>query len=781
MKRNLWKLSSAVLIVLLLLGVLGNPASAALDLKVGYYDYDQFFIVDEEGRITGYAGEILDMLLEANTHWKFIPVEFQRGTFVENMRKGLAVLTLQSPYSPDSPRFYTFSEYPIGVERGVFYVLPDREVFYEDFAAFDGMRVGTITGDLQNNLFNDYQSEHGFSVQYMYYDAPEAIRQALFDQDIDGMIYGGMAEQADLKIVARYAETPLHVGANQWGADYIEYFDRILYTLQVENPYYFDELYARYFDDAPRAVQALTEAEYIAETEAKEKAEEEARLAAAAAAAAAAAEREADEARRRAEEEARLAAEEEAGPAEASGDKDGGNKRMTQIGFIVVVALLAVLLAATLWRKKAGNAAKAKKAVKGKTAKTSAIQGDKKTKTKPQGAERKRPAAAEKEEDPAAAEEARRLAAEEAAAEEALRLAAEAEAEAAAEAREKARREAEEEARLKAEAEEEAKRLAQEEARYRAREEARARAREIARHKAEEEARTKSEDTGNIVSLPGWFDAMTDSDREKTEETESPEYTDDQIRGEIYLSGLTISLQPRYSVNHNSIIGAEVSVSSRHPIRDRIYPEELVKSLTQKAKLYILDRYLFESLCMCKLEEKIESYLDFEIVIPVFTESVLRPDFSQWYIDAAKNYNIPPAYFRLDLVYSWQTDQDQLVYQSLQELTAAGFRVALKEVGNTNYPLDLLSEVDLEAVVVAEQLIVDALANERKRKLLMAMKGLCAQMGFRMEADRIDSREKLQLLSKVGCQVFQGNFLTRAIPFEQFWDYKSKLETRIVS
>ncbi|MPM72487.1 Phytochrome-like protein cph2 [bioreactor metagenome] len=130
------------------------------------------------------------------------------------------------------------------------------------------------------------------------------------------------------------------------------------------------------------------------------------------------------------------------------------------------------------------------------------------------------------------------------------------------------------------------------------------------------------------------------------------------------------------------------------------------------------------------------------------------------------------------MVYRWQTSQDQQVYQALRELAAAGFRVALKDVGDSNYPLELFSEVELEAIVVAEKLVVDALDNEKKRKLLLGLKGLCDQMNFRLEADRIDSREKLELLTDLGCHVLQGNFLTRPIPLDQFWDYKRKLDNR---
>ncbi len=878
MIKKLWRFSSAVLMVILLLSFGGAQAEAALDIKIGYFDYDNYITIGEEERITGYAGEILDMLAVGNPHWNFVPVKFTRGTFLENMRKGFAIVSVQSPYhSKYRARFFTYSEKPVGVEYGIFYTGLDQSVYYEDFAKFDGMRVGTIVGDMQNDLFDEYQEEHGFTVEYVVYNTLEEIKEALALGEIDGLIYGSTVEQADLKIIARYAETPLHIAVNEWGKIFIDHINRVLNKAYEENPDFLDNLYVKYFGEAPKALQAMTEAEEKAALEAKAQEEEN---------------------RSKAEEETGAKAEQET--AAGSQNQDNNGKQGQTILLIAVVLLSALIVGgfviqgakkkkpqkqdgkekkkeAAAARKQAEKAAKAEaaelarmqaeeEAAAAEAAELARMQAEEEAaaaeaaelarmqaeeEAAAEAAELARMQAEEEaaaaeaaelarmqaEEEAAAAEAAelaRMQAEEEAAAAEAAELArmqAEEEA-AAAEAAELARMQAEEEAaaaeaaelaRMQAEeeaaaaeaaelayrqaeeeaaaeaaelarmqAEEEAATEAAELARMQAEEEAAAEAAELARMQAEEEEAAKLSETDEnnyaqadtqakaegVGPLMSWIDTLADTGKDHTGSAEVQEYTDEQIRSEIYLSGLTLSLQPRYGLNQNTVVGAEVSISYRHPIRDRIYPEELVASLTQKNKLYMLDRYIFESLCLCKPQERVEAGKTFEIVVPVFTESVVCADFSSWYIAAVKSYNIPPEIFRLDLVYRWQTSQDQQVYQALRELAAAGFRVALKDVGDSNYPLELFSEVELEAIVVAEKLVVDALDNEKKRKLLFGLKGLCDQMNFRLEADRIDSREKLELLTELGCHVLQGNFLTRPIPLDQFWDYKRKMDNR---
>ena len=800
MKMSLREAPFILMIAILLISISGGRAYGALDIKVGYYDYDGFVTVDGEDKITGYAGDILDMMTAVNTHWKFIPVEFERASFLENMRKGFAVISVQSPLCEESPRFFVFSRYAIAMEQGIFYTSLEQNINYEDFEIFDGMRVGAVLGDIQNGLFDDYQAKNGFEVEYVFFNSLEEIKEALFEKDIDGLIYGSVVEQADLKIIARYAMTPLHVAANEWGAMLIEYFDRVLKSAYERNPDFLRTMYDKHYADAPKAIQALTIAEENALFESKKIAENEARIAAEAIEAARLATEESkklaeEQAARQAAEEAARAletkVEQEIEPADVptgSLDNTSRNRITLQIAIGAVVLLMTGIITGRVIKK----------------GKLESVMGESKPKAgvvmKPE-ARRTMTRASRNSADSSAGgagfvqddragftqDDRARFAQDDGAGfarndnagrnagkgfpgdigEDAAGASYDMGAGGAGKIPDP---------RITDQGQNTGDDTGD---RARAGVGARPVAGRVS-ERASRQSRERSVRRGHIEppSVPVWIEGMGYLDHDMTTSAQGKAYTEDQIRGEIYLSGLNLSLQPRYSVNQNRVVGAEVSIYYRHPIRDRVYPVELVQSLSDKGCLHMLDRYIFDNLCLNGPHEKVGYDDEFEIVVPVFTESVIQADFSEWYIEAARGYNVPPHLFRLDLVYRWQPEYDQRVYSALRKLSDAGFRIALKDVGNTNYPLSILSEIEMEAMVISEQLVIDALSNEKKKKLLMGLKSLSGDMGFRLEADRVDSREKFQLMSEIGCQVYQGNFLTRAIPFEQFWDYKKRLDVR---
>ena len=727
MKAKLRNASSILLLIIILSCIFTSPLVGALDIKIGYFDYDGFLTVDENGKIGGYAGEILDMMISEHSHWRFIPVKFTRDRFLENMRKGNAVLSVQSVLAAGSPKFLTYTQYAIGTEQGIFYTSLEQNVNYEDFEIFDGMRVGAITGDPQIALFDSYQKEHGFAVEYKFFSALDKIKEALFEREIDGLIYGSIVEQADLKIVSRYAKTPIHVAANEWGATFISNFDSALKKAYEQNPNFAQDLYAKYYGDAPKAVQALSLEEEKALLESDKQAEEQARLARELENARVAEEKtaklaEEEAARLKREEAAKLereeaerlereeaerlereeaerrgqalteisAAEQTYKPQDAQGIKP--DLTVVWVSAIVVITVIAGFIIAK----------KAAVAVRGRRVKANA---------KPDRPQRVARNAAKNASREIAGDAARDI------------------------------------------------------------------AKDITKDLAGDAAGSATEDPyvedavfiGPIqeASPFDWEAGISSGDRGENESLK-----------DINLSRLSLSLQPRYSINQGKIMGAGVSVSFQHPIRDWIYPTELVKSLEDKGHLYLLDRYIFKRLCALRPHEKADSDGSFEIIVPVFTSSVTRSDFSDWYINTAMDLGIPAAFFRLDIVYRWRHELDPEVYGELDKLRRAGFKIALKDVGRENYPLSVFSEVDMEAIVVSEQLVIDALSDNKKKKLLMALNAMCERMGYSFEADCVDSREKLQLMTEVGCQVYQGNFLTRAISYDQFWEYKKRLDER---
>ena len=248
MKNKGSKLTAFFLCILLMLSLAGLPAVAAMNVRTGYTEYDDFCGVDANGVLTGPAGEILTAVEEKNTAWHFQGVEYVRSEYPEKIRQGHGILGAYLPDAGDlNPKGITFTDIPIGTEHGIMYVKAEAEVFYEDFAGFNGMKVGGIKDNVQNELFSQYQEEKGFTAELVEYNTLADLRSALDSGEVNAIVYGSAVEQSDLKVVARFSELPLYIVASKWGLQFVDKINDMLKERQEADADFAQTLFNKYY------------------------------------------------------------------------------------------------------------------------------------------------------------------------------------------------------------------------------------------------------------------------------------------------------------------------------------------------------------------------------------------------------------------------------------------------------------------------------------------------------------------------------------------------------
>ena len=172
-------------------------------IKVGYIDYVGFITEEKDGTYTGYGVEYLRKIAEY-TGWEY---EFEYDSWDQQLKKletGEIDMICQAQRTKEREKQYLFSDYAIGAETSVLYVSKENDIYYyNDYAAYNGMRVGMLRDSFQNQEFRDYAAEKGFSYEESIYDTQEACFGAPDRGEIDAVAMGSLALKTDYKIICR--------------------------------------------------------------------------------------------------------------------------------------------------------------------------------------------------------------------------------------------------------------------------------------------------------------------------------------------------------------------------------------------------------------------------------------------------------------------------------------------------------------------------------------------------------------------------------------------------
>lgn len=266
MRKQILTLMALTVLVM----VISLPAAAdgETPVRVGYIDYDAFIQPDAEGNITGYGAEYLAQV-SRYTGWRYEYFFDSWENCLEKLRAGEIDLLCTAQYTPERAAVYDYAKYPLGVEYGILYVgLNNESVYYNDYGAFDGMRVGLLKDSFQTEVFGDYAIQHGFSFVPVECVTDAEMMEALKTGKVDAIAAGSLARKTDLKPVAKFSLDNFYFITRKNNPQILEPLNNALEELKMTDPYLDARLYEKYYGDsviASKPMLTRQEAAYIQE------------------------------------------------------------------------------------------------------------------------------------------------------------------------------------------------------------------------------------------------------------------------------------------------------------------------------------------------------------------------------------------------------------------------------------------------------------------------------------------------------------------------------------
>ncbi len=176
-------------------------------IRIGYYPFRGYQEVDEHGVYSGYAYEYYQEIAQL-MGWRYEFVEKPYEECLQDLQEGrLDILCGMDIGLPQSMPF-AHSEKISSVPSGLYARLDDDALTYEDFKAFDGMKVAVLSSWKEESELDEYCKENHFSVQKQYYTTQPEMEQALKSGEVDAVYWTIMGSEKN-KMIARLRDVEI--------------------------------------------------------------------------------------------------------------------------------------------------------------------------------------------------------------------------------------------------------------------------------------------------------------------------------------------------------------------------------------------------------------------------------------------------------------------------------------------------------------------------------------------------------------------------------------------
>jgi diguanylate cyclase (GGDEF)-like protein/PAS domain S-box-containing protein len=263
-----------------------------------------------------------------------------------------------------------------------------------------------------------------------------------------------------------------------------------------------------------------------------------------------------------------------------------------------------------------------------------------------------------------------------------------------------------------------------------------------------------------------WFDPEYARQMERRIKVEQ------DLRNVVATKALSISYQPRISLDTGEIMSLEALVRWQHPDLGFVSPAEFIPIAEEAGLICDIGQFIIHEVCK-QLRTWKDEGINTIASINVSPEELLKDDYTQKLLSTLQKYDLTPESVEVELTETAAIGNWEKVINSLNELHDEGIIISLDDWGTGYSSLSYLTQLPAHFVKLDRSFIEDLHHKDPKKNtqlLLKGMTGLTQSLGFELVAEGIETLEQARSVKELGCLQGQGYLFSRPLPPQDLTD-----------
>jgi len=224
--------------------------------------------------------------------------------------------------------------------------------------------------------------------------------------------------------------------------------------------------------------------------------------------------------------------------------------------------------------------------------------------------------------------------------------------------------------------------------------------------------------------------------------------------------------QPKLNLESGHIQGVEALLRWNHPDRGLLGPAAFLELLEENGGIVKIGRTLLRSACGQMARWHTAGFTGLDVAVNLSGKEFWHEGLLANIRDALQQSGLPPHALHLELTESIFMQDVEAAVAIIQALKALGVAVAIDDFGTGYSSLAHLKRFPIDILKIDRFFVKDIPHSTVNEALIGSVLALARGLGLGTVAEGIETREQLDILRKLGCQVVQGYFISQPVPAE---------------
>lgn len=234
---------------------------------------------------------------------------------------------------------------------------------------------------------------------------------------------------------------------------------------------------------------------------------------------------------------------------------------------------------------------------------------------------------------------------------------------------------------------------------------------------------------------------------------------------------ISIFYQPIFDIESEKIMGLEALLRWESPILGMVSPSKFVPIAEKTGQIAPIGEWVLEKVCKQIDVWKCKGYFTIPVSVNLSVKQLEQNGFAQLVMKIMKKNNVKADSIELEITESVSSGSLATIIENLKKLKKHGIKISMDDFGTGFSSLGQLDLFELDKLKI-DKIFIDDLINTRKRQnLVKSIIAMAKGLNLTVVAEGIETKEQLDYLKAVGCQLGQGYFFSKPLPLEEIEEF----------
>ena len=228
--------------------------------------------------------------------------------------------------------------------------------------------------------------------------------------------------------------------------------------------------------------------------------------------------------------------------------------------------------------------------------------------------------------------------------------------------------------------------------------------------------------------------------------------------------------QPQVDLESGKIVGLEALLRWKHVALGSISPAKFIPLAEETGLIVNIGSWVLRQACLQAIAWQNMGLPPIQIGVNLSIKQLEQRDFLSNLQEILQETNFNPHFLELEITEGMMMNHVSEKIALLNQIRELGVKLSIDDFGTGYSSLSYLKNLPIDTIKIDRTFIECITHNDQDRAIVSLLINLSHSLNLVVIAEGAESREQVDLLRSLGCDLIQGYFFHKALPAEDIED-----------